>query len=148
MIRPRSEIVEKERAVIEALNCAKEAAEAAAKEGAPCRFEARENWHAEEEELMTLTQFKDATAGRIYGALMDVEKYFLQEQAEVLSYFKDITIADLSGNDQEMENLLSPALAYDKEGKPVAPPSVHEARRRAFVLWRRKEVLEWLLKEK
>lgn len=147
MIRPRSEIAEKERAVIEALNCAKETAEAAEKEGAPCRFEALENWHAEEEELMTLTQFKDSTAGRIYGALMEVEKIFLPEMAEVLSYFKNITIADLSGNNQEMENLLSPAVAYDKEGKPVAPPAVHEARRRAFMLWRRKEMLEWLLKE-
>lgn len=147
MIRPRSEIVEKERAIIEALNFAREFAETAGKENNPCLTEAVENWHAEEEELMTLTQFKDATAGRIYGALMEVESIFLQELAEILSFFKDIKLADLSDNNQEMENLLSPAAAYDKEGKPLAPPAVNTARKRAFMLWRRKHILEWLLKE-
>lgn len=147
MIRRRSEIIEKEGAIIEALNCAKEAAEAAEKEGSPCRFEALENWRAEEEELKALRQFKDATADVIRKALEEIEKVFLSELAEVLSYFSNITIADLSGNDEEMENLLSPALAYDKEGKSVAPASVNEARRKAFMLWRRKYILDWLLKQ-
>ena len=149
MLRSRNEVIEMERLIIESAGGAREVAKQAQTMNNPCLLEAVEWWQAEEEELKTLRQFKDATKDRINGALEEAEEKFLSELAEILSWFKEIKLADPDPNKEKeaTENLLSPAMAYDKNGKTKVPKSVNEARKRALLWWRRKFILEWLIKQ-
>ncbi|MEK7567143.1 MAG: hypothetical protein AAB527_03360 [Patescibacteria group bacterium] len=148
MLRSRSEIVEIERRLNESRNIAKDAAETAEKNKNPCASEAKEWLNALEEELLAFMQFKYASPELVEGALAEVEDKFFQDFAAVLSHQKTAsTNLNAVMIKEEIEKAISPALAYDKIGKPKLPPSADEARKRASLLWHRKFILEWLIKQ-
>ncbi|OGZ30283.1 MAG: hypothetical protein A2931_04125 [Candidatus Niyogibacteria bacterium RIFCSPLOWO2_01_FULL_45_48] len=147
MLRSRSEIVEMEAELKESVGIAKKTLELAKKNKSTCAFEAEEWLNCLEEQLKTLMQFKDFSSKVAEGALAEVEEKFFPDLAEVLSYRKDILFFEHGPKDDNTDSVLSPALAYNKEGKSKLPASANEARKRAHILWHRKFILEWLLKQ-
>lgn len=148
MLRSRSELIEMERLLSESISCKNEAFRKAVKEKSPCAKEATERLLADEEELRTLMQFKDFSAKVVEGALAETEDKFFPDLAEVLIHQKSSALnLDVLMDEREIEKALSPTLAYDKFGEAKLPASANTARIRANLLWHRKSILEWLLKQ-
>ena len=148
MSRSRNETIKMEAQLKELMGAAKEVLELAKKNKSPCALEAGEWLNVLEEQLLALTQFKGFSNKVVEGALAEVEDKFFPDFAGVLACRKDIEFFEHGPKDDNTDNVLSPALAYNKEGKPRLPESANEARKRAHVLWHRKFILEWLLNKK
>ena len=147
MSRSRNETIKMEAELKESVGIAKETLELAKKNKSACAPEAEEWLNGLEEQLKTLMQFKDFSSKVAEGALAEVEEKFFPDLAEVLSCRKDILFFEHGPKDDNTDSVLSPALAYDELGEAKLPASANEARKRAHVLWHRKFILEWLLKQ-